>query len=40
MRDAVTARKVTEALTELADAGFIIAYAIDGRSFVQIKDWW
>jgi hypothetical protein len=39
MRSEITERKVAAAITELAEAGFVIRYEIDGRAFLQIEHW-
>jgi hypothetical protein len=40
MRDDVTAAKVERALDELAGAGFLVRYSVDGRAFLQVARWW
>jgi len=39
MRQEITERKVAAAITELAEAGFVIRYEVDGRAFIQIDHW-
>ena len=39
MRPEITERKVAAAITELAEAGFVIRYEIDGRAYLQIDHW-
>jgi hypothetical protein len=39
MRPEITERKVAAAITELAEAGFVIRYEVDGRAFLQIDHW-
>src|ERR1035437_6289114 len=39
MRSEITERKVAGAITELAEAGFLIRYSVDGRAFLQVDHW-
>jgi len=39
MRPEITERKVTDAITELVEAGFVIRYEINARTYVQIDHW-
>lgn len=39
MRSEITERKVAAAITELAEAGFLIRYSVDGRAFLQVDHW-
>jgi len=39
MRTQISERKVAAAITELAEAGFVIRYEADGRKFLQVDRW-
>lgn len=39
VKDSMTPEKCQKALQELADAGMILAYSIDGKPYLQIQKW-
>jgi hypothetical protein len=39
MRPEITERKVADAITELVEAGFVMRYEVNARTYVQIDHW-